>query len=90
MGRRVVQFDKKGKAVAVYENITEAAKATGFDASNIGKNLLHIGNKYVKGYRFEWEVTNKELREARKKDRAERLAQKIKDLEKEFHINDQN
>ena len=39
---------------------------------------------------FKWEVTNKELREARQKDRAQRQAQKIKELEKEFHFNDKN
>ena len=52
MGKRVIQFDKRGKVVAVYENVNAAVKATGFDAANIGKNLMGIGSPYIKGYQF--------------------------------------
>ena len=84
--RRVVVFNKENKAVGVYESIDKVSSALGIDKNNIMFNLRGQGNKFIKGYRFEWEITNKELREARLRDRKNRQAQKQKKLEKEFHI----
>ena len=86
MNRRVVEYSVEGKAVAVYDSIDKAAEATGIDRNNIAKNLLGMGSQYVNHRKFKWEVTNKELREARLKDRKHRHAQKLEELEKEFHI----
>lgn len=83
--KRVVQF-KNGVAVAIYDNISEASKATGFEKANIAKSIKKLGNKYIGDYYFEWEITNKELRQARSQDRKNRQAQKLKELEKEFHL----
>ena len=52
MGKRIVQYNKEGKVVAVYNEISAAVKATGFDAANIGKNLMGIGSPYIKDYQF--------------------------------------
>ena len=88
MGKRVVEFNREGKAVALYESVDEASKATGINKNNIIMNILGYGKKYIFNSRFQWEVTNKELRKARLEDRKNRQAQKLKELEKEFHIND--
>lgn len=87
--KRVVQYNRQGKAIAVYDSAKEAAKATGIDINNIVKSIMGWGNKYIFNTYFEWEVTNKELREARLTERKQRQAQKLKELEKEFHFNDE-
>lgn len=84
--KRIVQFDSAGKAIGVYEDLDKASLTTGIDRGNIIKNLLGFGSKYIKGTYFEWEITNKELREARLRERKNRQALKLKKLEKEFHI----
>ena len=86
MGKRVVQYNRLGKAIGLYDSIAAASKATGIDKNNILRNIEGYGNRYIFNTYFRWEVTNKELREARRKDREHRQAQKLKELEKEFHI----
>lgn len=87
--KRVVQYNRQGKAIAVYDSAKEAAKATGIDINNIVKSIMGWSNKYIFNTYFEWEITNKELREARLTERKQRQAQKLKELEKEFHFNDE-
>lgn len=86
MGRRVVQYNRLGKAIGLYDSIAAASKATGIDKNNILKNIEGYGNRYIFNSYFRWEVTNKELWKARQEDRKNRQAQKLKELEKEFHI----
>ena len=53
MGRRVVEFNREGKAVALYENVEEASKATGLNKNNIIMNILGYGKRYIFNSRFE-------------------------------------
>lgn len=53
MTKRVVQFNKAGAAIAVYESLEEAARRTGYDKNNIAKSILGIGNKYIFDTYFE-------------------------------------
>ena len=39
MSKGVVQYNRGGKAIARYESIAAASKATGFDSNNILKNI---------------------------------------------------
>lgn len=84
MEKRLVQYDRQGKPIALFKNIKEAAAITGIDPNNIQKSIMGWGNKYVHNSYFEWEVTNEELRKARLEDRKNRQAQKQKELEKWF------
>lgn len=84
--RRVVQFNRQGKAIALYNSLEEASRRTGYDKSNIAKSILGIGNKYIFNTYFQWEVTNQELRAKKKEKDIQKANEKLEKLEKEFHI----
>ena len=47
MGRRVVEFNREGKAVALYKSVEEASKATGLNKNNIIK-LIESSGEYIR------------------------------------------
>lgn len=86
--KRIVAFTSDNVAVGVYDNIAAAAKETNRSKNEIARNLRGFGPTYIRGLRFEYEVTNKELRQARLEDRKKRQAQKQKELDKWVKIYD--
>ena len=69
MSKRIVAFDSDNVAVGLYDSVEIAARETFISKHDIARNIRGFGPKYIKGLRFEHEVTMKDLREARKRDR---------------------
>ncbi len=72
MGKRIVAFDKDNVAVGLYDSVEIAARETNISKYDIARNLQGFGPTFIRGLTFKFEVTNKELWEARRKDRKTR------------------
>ena len=84
MGKRIVAFDSDNVAVGVYDTVEIASRETHISKHDIARNLQGFGPTFIRGLTFRFEVTNKELREARLKDRKHRQAQILKKLQERF------
>lgn len=69
MSKRIVAFDSDNVAVGLYETLEIAARETNTSKHDIARNIRGFGPKFIRGLRFEHEITMKDLREARKRDR---------------------
>lgn len=82
MGKRIVAFTRNNVAIGIYDSVEIASKETGVSKHDISRNIRGFGSKYVKDLTFEFEITNKELREVRLRDRKQRQAQWQEELNK--------
>jgi len=68
--RRIVQFDSKGNALAVFDNVDQASSSTGVPRPQIYSCLRGAWDSAY-GYKFQYEVTNAELK-AKKREEEKR------------------
>ena len=64
---RIVAYDFSNVAIGLFDTIEEAAKELNISKHDIARNLRGFGPKFIRGYTFGYEVTMKDMREARKK-----------------------
>lgn len=73
--RRIVQFDSKGNALAVFDDVDQASSRTGVPRAQIYSCLRGAWDSAY-GYKFQYEVTNAELK-AKKREEDRKKAEKL-------------
>jgi len=75
--RRIVQFDSKGNALAVFDDVDQASSRTGVPRPQIYSCLRGAWDSAY-GYKFQYEVTNAELK-AKKREEDKKKAAEVWD-----------
>lgn len=72
--RRIVQFDLKGNALAVFADVSEASGALGIPKPQIIACLKGAWPATY-GYKFKYEVTNAELKAKKSEENKKKVAE---------------